>query len=673
MSLPAHVSTAEEASAQERAALELMARQVIERNARRAYPAPDFGKGKAWLNTARPLSLKEDLAGKVVLIDFWTYCCINCIHVLPDLEHLEHKYAADPFVVVGCHSAKFTNEAEAANVRQAVLRYDIAHPVVVDQDFEIWKSFGINSWPSFALIGPEGSVLAVLSGEGQRDTLAALIGQALAFYGGKAEALSRKPLALRRESLKELAKDLSFPGKVAVDPVGKHLYISDSNHDRILVTRLDGAFVRAFGSGLRGFRDGPANEARFHKPQGVAFHRETLLVADTENHALRRVDLATGEVSTLSGDGQQGRERRGEFTAREVALNSPWDLLVRGDDVFIAMAGPHQIWKLDLAQGKIGVFAGDGSERKADGTLERSAFAQPSGLAAKGNTLYIADSESSSVRAIALETGAVSTVAGGDDEPRDLFHFGDEDGKGLGRRFQHPLGVLVHEGVLYVADTYNHKVKTLDVETGEARTFAGTGKPGFSDGPAAEASFHEPGGLAAAEGKLYVADTNNHAIRVIDLKSRQVSTLILAGVPLVMERAVASGKESVGEEPLPELAGTARPAPVRVQLAVGEATLRLRVELPPGEKLAEGAPSQFRVIPLDGGVKPRARGGAITGTETLVPLEVGGPGRLLVQALYYHCAGSATCSVRSVRWEAAVETGPDGAREAVLTDRLPRR
>ncbi|HVR74804.1 MAG TPA: thioredoxin-like domain-containing protein [Planctomycetota bacterium] len=652
----------------DRTLLEKRAREVIEHNSALGLKANDFGTGRAWLNVERPLSLHGDFAGKVVLIDFWTYCCINCIHVLPDLEYLEAKYAREPFAVIGCHSAKFQNEADADNIRQAVLRHDIAHPVVVDEDFQIWNSFGVRSWPTLILIGPDGNMLCQISGEGQREALDVLIAQALAHYREKPGALSPKPIPIRRESARELARELSFPGKAAVDPEGKRLYISDSNHDRIVVTTLDGGFVRAIGSGRRGLKDGPSAEASFHKPQGLAFDGGRLLVADTANHAIRSVHLESGVVTTIAGTGRQGQDRHGTFMALEAALSSPWDLLIRQRDLFVAMAGPHQIWRMDLDSGLIGPFAGDGSERRADGPLEDSAFAQPSGLAEKDGVLYVADSESSSVRAIDLNRRLVTTPAGGSREPRDLFHFGDEDGKGWGRRLQHPLGVCVLDGVLYVADTYNHKVKTLDTGTGEVKTLAGTGRPGSSDGPFAAAMFHEPAGITGVGRRLFVADTNNHRIRVLDLDAGKVSTLSLSGVPVPMAVALASGKISVDEGPLPEIAGTVRHPTVEAKLASGIGSLILKLSLPGGHKLAAGAPSQFRVQALEGSVKLEKRTGSIEGVETLVELRVEGPGRLAVQVHYYYCSTDETCSVRSARWEVVIAEAPGGGREIVLVD-----
>ena len=118
--------------------------------------APQFPKNFEWLNTDQPLALDGNLKGHVVVLDFWTYCCINCMHILPDLEYLEQKYADQPVMVIGVHSAKFETEREAENIRQAIQRYRIHHPVIVDQDFAVWNSFGASAWPTFAIIDSSG-------------------------------------------------------------------------------------------------------------------------------------------------------------------------------------------------------------------------------------------------------------------------------------------------------------------------------------------------------------------------------------------------------------------------------------------------------------------------------------------------------------------------------------
>jgi hypothetical protein len=187
------------------------------------------------------------------------------------------------------------------------------------------------------------------------------------------------------------------------------------------------------------------------------------------------------------------------------------------------MAGLHQIWKLDLSTGEIGPAAGTGAESIHDGTLDEATFAQPSGIAISGDAFYIADSETSAVRRIDPGADRVSRIVG-----RGLFHFGDLDARGDSVRLQHPLGISAgREGdrTLYLADSYNNKIKALDPVNRSVVTLFGSGDAGHEDGPAAFASFHEPGGLSYTAGKLYIADTNNHAIRSCDLETRSVTTL----------------------------------------------------------------------------------------------------------------------------------------------------
>jgi DNA-binding beta-propeller fold protein YncE len=276
------------------------------------------------------------------------------------------------------------------------------------------------------------------------------------------------------------------------------------------------------GTGEPGRDDGPFEKARFNDPQGMAVDGDQLFVADRKNHLLRVLDLKAGTVQTLAGTGQQGQDRDAGGPARAVGLNSPWDLLLHGGRLFIAMAGHHQIWTLDLAKGQLAPFAGDGRENIKDGPRNAARFAQPSGLATDGTTLYVADSEVSAVRAVPLSgEGTVRTLVG-----EGLFEFGDVDGKAEQVRLQHALGVACHGGKVYVADTYNSKVKVLDPATRECKTLLGGEPKGWLAPPL----FNEPGGLSYAGGKLYVADTNAHRIRVVDLKTNAVSTLKLQGV-----------------------------------------------------------------------------------------------------------------------------------------------
>jgi thiol-disulfide isomerase/thioredoxin len=490
---------------------------------RKVIAAPELEGGVAWLNTAGPLKLK-DLRGKIVVLDFWTLCCINCIHTIPDLKRLEEKYPNE-LVVIGVHSPKFENEKDTESIRKAILRYEVTHPIVNDAERKLWESYECESWPTLWLIDPEGNLIAHGSGEGLFEPLDKAITELIKVHKER-KTLNDKPLKFDLARNHETgASPLFFPGKVLADAASNRLFIADSTHHRIVITDLDGKKIAIAGAGQSGYSDGAFDSAKFNDPQGMALYGDTLIVCDRKNHVLRSLDLKNQKVTTLAGTGEQGHLRRGSGPARKMSLNSPWDLYLIGNDLFIAQAGYHQIWKLDLKSEEISLYAGNGFEFIRDAELLQSCFAQPSGLASDGKTLYVADSEASAVRALPLDgKGEVKTVVGV--EGRNLFQFGDKDGVGDEVRLQHALGVAFHEGKLYVADTYNSKIKIVDPAKGSSTSWLGGDPVGWLGGPV----FSEPAGLSVANGKLYVADTNAHRIRVVDLKTKAISTLKLQGV-----------------------------------------------------------------------------------------------------------------------------------------------
>jgi len=536
--------------------------------------APDFPPGLDWLNTDHPIPL-ADLRGKVVLLDFWTYCCINCIHVIPDLKRLEEKYA-DELVVIGVHSAKFTTEKGTENIREAILRYGIAHPVVNDRDFEVWRAYAVHAWPSFVIIDPDGKISARHSGEDVYDLFDAFIGALVAEFDAQ-RRIDRTPTRLALERDRAPRSLFSFPGKLATDAEGRTLFVSDSNHDRIVAISLEeGRVVDVIGGAGSGLTDGLYSEARFNKPQGVAVDGDVLYVADTENHAIRRVDLAERTVRTLAGTGSQARRSNVSGSGKSVELNSPWDLVVHGGRLYVAMAGPHQLWSVDLSTLEARPYAGSGVENIVDGPLREAALAQPSGVTAGGEKLYFVDSEVSAVRSADLDPeGRVETIVG-----EGLFEYGDRDGVGREVRLQHPLGIEYHEGVLYVADTYNNKIKRIDPRTSRSDTFLGSGRPGMRDGPAREAELNEPNDVVHARGKLYIADTNNHLIRVFDLSTHELSTLTPAGV----ERLAGLSPEGFCS-----FAGDSVLAPRRT-VGPGSGTIDVSVRFAEGYKINPAAP-----------------------------------------------------------------------------------
>ncbi|XP_062269915.1 NHL repeat-containing protein 2 [Platichthys flesus] len=573
---------------------------------------PDFQTGLEWLNTEGPLSLTGDLAGKVVLLDFFTYCCINCMHILPDLHRLEKKYSVeDGLVIVGVHSAKFPNEKVFDNVRSAVLRYDICHPVVNDGEASLWHELEVSCWPTLVLIGPHGNLLFSLVGEGHRDRLMLFTDCALRYYREEGLLKTHKVgIKLYRDSLPPSI--LSFPGKVAVDNSKKRLAIADTGHHRILVVSSTGQLSHVIGGPESGRQDGNLSEASFNSPQGVAIRGDTVYVADAENHLIRKIDLLEGRVSTLAGTGVQGTDKEGGAAGPKQPISSPWDVIlgtaggVEDNVLWIAMAGTHQIWALFLADGnlpkgsvlKAGTcvrWAGSGSEENRNNSYPHKAgFAQPSGLALApeepGGCLFVADSESSTIRTLALKDGGVKLLVGGERDPMNLFAFGDVDGKGVDAKLQHPLGVAwaPEQSLLYVADSYNHKIKVVDPKTKQCCTLAGTGEAGDALGPEFDKScFNEPGGICVGQdGKLlYVADTNNHQVKILDLASKTVSLF-----PISMDCRDSAPARPAKAPTLPKSA--ARKAMPPVAVSAGQSlVLSLSLSLPEGTKLTEEAPS----------------------------------------------------------------------------------
>jgi DNA-binding beta-propeller fold protein YncE len=489
---------------------------------REPIAAPDLDGAVDWLNVAAPISL-ADLRGKVVLLDFWTYGCVNCMHVLRDLNTLEERFP-DELVVIGVHSPKFPNERSSDNLRRILVRYQIEHPVANDANHVLWRRYGVQAWPTRVIIDPAGNLVGTAMGEGNLEGFVSAIRTVIRVFddpstplpdGSPAPSVSsgrinRAPLPLDLERARHADRPLLYPGKVLADHLSGRLFIADSNHNRIVVTSLAGHVIETIGSGLQGEADGIFSQARFNRPQGLVLDGDILYVADTGNDQIRAVDFEMRAVHTLDVS----------------SLKSPWDLALKTGILIVAMAGPHQLWAIDLLHDRAYPYAGTGEEARRDGAVNEAAFAQPSGLAMDGNTLYVADAESNTIRSVALPPhNTVTTLAGG-----DLFDFGDKDGSGDAVRLQHPLGVAVHDGRVIIADTYNHKIKVLDPASGNVSTIAGTGVPGHADGAASGAQFHEPGGLSVAGDTLFVADTNNHVIRTIDLRSFVVSTLTLEGL-----------------------------------------------------------------------------------------------------------------------------------------------
>ena len=629
--------------------------------------AVELDAGLGWLNTDRPLRLAGELRGQVVVLDFWTYCCINCMHILPDLAYLEHKYGSDPVTFIGVHSAKFTNEASRETIRAAILRYEIQHPVVIDDQMKIWRSYGVRSWPTIVVISSSGHVTCTIAGEGNREVIDDAVSRAL--VDGRANGtLAQGPLRLRREANVRATSGLAFPGKVLADTMADRLYVADSNHNRIIIATLpddsgSSRVIQVVGNGAVGSADGPAGRATFNHPQGLAAGADKLYVADTENHLIRAVDLTTFEVSTLVGTGEMSNDRAGGAMGTQQGLNSPWDLALEGSTLYVAMAGVHQIWRIDLPVGFARSLAGSGRENIVDGPNETAALSQPSGICLAGGLLFFADSEVSAIRGIDLAADKVFTVIGD-----GLFSFGDVDGTYPQAKLQHPLGVAAWKSSLLVADTYNHKIKLVDPAARSVTTLYGNGRPGAST-PDDAVAFFEPGGLCVAGDHLYVADTNNHRVLAIDLVSGQWHEIVFEGLWAYGEATAARIGLQSAARPI-----TVRPVSIAEDLDI---EVVLDVQLPPGAHLSPEAPWSVRISAGERTTVQR------TGKSDVLPLRVTIPASSAIIGTCWHVAATLAyctdaehglCVPAELAWEVPVEGGGDATmvtlHGAVNTDAL---
>lgn len=462
--------------------------------------SPEIPRSLQWFNTEEPLWL-ADLRGKVVLLDFWTYGCINCQHIQPDLRYLEQKYP-EGLVVIGVHSPKFPNEKIPAQLQKAINRQFIQHPVVHDPELLLTSLYAVKAWPSVVVIDPDGYIVGVSRGEGKRQQLDDLIAGYLA-----ERPLDNVRIPPTTNQSAEPTSALSFPGKLLATEGG--LFISDSGRNRILECSLSGRIRRVFGTGSAGLVDG--EYCSFNNPQGLVKVEDNLFVADAGNHAIRRIRLDSGEVETIAGTGMHGRKMPERYeTAAGTALNSPWDLAYHNNVLYIAMAGQHQIWQLPFTAPGFSVYAGNGQELLQDGPARTASFAQPSGLAIFDVHLFVADAESSAIRVVRMPTRTVATLVG-----QGLFDFGDQEGLGNTARLQHPMGLAMDgkRGQLWIADTYNSKIKSLSLTNNRVSDF-NTYHP-----------LNEPGGLSVLGDDLFIANTNAHEILRVNIANRAVQVL----------------------------------------------------------------------------------------------------------------------------------------------------
>ena len=592
-----------------------------------AFPFPEEAE---WVNVDEPLSM-DQLKGRYVLLDFWTYGCINCYHMIPNLKALHQRYDGR-LVVVGVHSAKFTEEQETQNIRAAVQRYDIGYPVVNDREMELWRQYGVRGWPTIILIDPEGYVIGGTTGEWDYEQLAGLLDQTI-----DADPDSSPPPLPQLEQAAQTTRPatrLTFPQGLTYAAATDNLYVSDTGNNRILQVNADtGTVTAAWGTGAAGLRDGDAESARFNGPRGLTVYDGSLYIADTDNHAIRQIELASRNVTTVVQGG----------VGPEHQIRSPWDIATDGRRLYFSNAGQHQIWTVDPKSGEAARYSGSGWEGLTDGSNETAEFAQPSGLSFADGILYVADPESSAVRAVDTRAdGEVTILAGA-----GLFDFGDVDGSAETARLMHVGDVEYTVAGVVLADTYNNSLRIIT--DGVVRTIS--------------RNLNEPKALATDGDRIWIADTNNHRIVRTDLGR------IAAGSGEVDTVSLRPG--GTGGAAGPSGDGNA-PLSFRQDLAGG--SLRLEIELPAGHKLNEESPNSvvFRSAGGDELVLPVQSAGTEKQVVT-VPWKrlseagvldpAAGRQSLIVESWLYYCRqdNEEVCRFFSTEVQLLLEAGAGGA------------
>ena len=583
--------------------------------------APEL-RGRGWLNTGGKSYSVADLRGRFLLLDFWAFCCVNCLHVLDELRPLEEKYG-DELVIVGVHSPKFVHEADPDALAAAVQRYDVRHPVLDDPELTTWQAYTARAWPTLVLVDPEGYVVAQYSGEGHLHAIDALLAELREEHLAKGTLQPGDSPYVPPEAE---PGDLRFPAK-AIRLPGNGILVADAGHHQLVELAEDAeTVVRRIGSGDRGLDDGRPETASFNEPNGlcllpdeaasrVGYH---VVVADTVNHALRGVDLASGEVRTVAGDGRQWYQGAGTDS-----LSSPWDVAWWHDRVWVAMAGIHQLWAFDPATGEVEVAAGTTNEGLVDAALPEAWFAQTSGLAVDGDTLWLADSETSSLRRV--EDGAVHTAVG-----RGLFDFGFRDGTAEVALLQHPLGVTVlADATIAVCDTYNGAVRRFDPGTGMLSTLAT--------------------GLAEPSGAIL----DGEHLLVVESAAHRLTRIPLAGT------TQAAGDAHTTQRPVTEV-------------APGELEIAVEFTPPAGQKVDDryGPASQLFVTATPPALVTVGDGRGTELTRTVRLDQQVGDGVLHIAARAASCdtegGGGAACHMHQQDWGVPVRIVEGGTRRLVL-------
>lgn len=535
---------------------------------------------RQWFNLSKNLT-KEDLEGRVVLLDFWTYACIECLETIPDMKELQERFG-DKLLVVGVHSGRFANEKNSQSIREAIIKYDITYPVIDDSNLKIWSKFQIKAWPTVVLINPRGKVETVFEGSENHEAIFKKVKKLIKKYDFMIDG---KPLPVVLEKNRVPHNILNFPTKIEYaknfsyqDKNSPALIISNSADNNIIISSLNGKILDKIGTKEAGFKDGNLKNASFNYPTGLLYSDNILYVADRGNHTIRKVDFTKGEVTTILGSGIRGGVITKKTNAKEVNLSSPQDLefFPSKDFIIIANLGTNQLLKYDIKNNSVTPFAGNGKRDMVNGTYPKNSLAQPNGLSAFRNKLYFVDSYSSSLRYVD-ELGKVETLIG-----QGLDKFGNKNGKKSEALMQNPLGVYADQNGIYVADSYNHLVRKYDYGSQSISNFSGNGIKANDIGQTT--SYNEVSDLVFVENKAYLVDSHNNRI-VVKNNGRTSILDIIPALKLPQDGLL---------EYLPNLEKLPN------STVESDKSINLVVQLKQGWKINEMAPSFFNLVEISG-------------------------------------------------------------------------
>ncbi len=601
------------------------------------------GKKQAWINTSRALEL-SDLKDRVILVHFWSYACVSCFHVLPEIKKLENEFG-NRLTVIGVHSGKFDNEKNLDSITKAVLRYDISHAVIDDSDLKIWNNFDIKAWPSFVLINPHGSIEEVYQGS---DSVEKMVKDTKELINDYRYEITRDALPIVLEKNKIAKRVLNYPTKIEYAAYFAYkghnapaLFIANTGQNKVLAVSLTGEIIAQIGSGRDEFEDGSFENASFNSPTGLLYHDSKLYVADSGNNALREIDFKEENVATLIGSGRKGSIiEKGPINSDDVELSSPTDIEFYPDNTKIAIAnsGSHQILQYNIAKQEISILAGDGNEGLIDGIYPKNSLAQTADLAVYEDKLYFIDSESSALRVLDKD-GEVKTLIG-----KGLFDFGHKNGKKDMALMQHPLGLTIDDTGVYIVDSFNHVVRRYGLSTGEIQDVIG-GKKGSTLGSPENTGFDEADGIVSILDRFYIVDSNNN--RIVIVNRNKLTSEILDVMPqLQLPR----------DGFLQYLPNLYKAAPIKV---ADEKNI-LKIDLKQGWKINELGPSFINLLEMTDNKKANLIATfdwtMIINDELKLP-KLGKDKKYVLQGTIYYCENkkNALCYISSYEQELEVD------------------